>query len=136
MGRDRGQLSLSLLEAGVGVLFLLTVAMGFALGVPQPDTSEPQLDSYAEDAATVLASEAPRHQGTTRLAEVVASNASFRRERAALDRRVERILPDNLMYRVETPHGAVGFRKPATATVGRATVTTVNGDVTIRVWYA
>ena len=133
---DRGQLSLSLIEAGVGVVFLLTVAMGFALGVPQPDTREPQLDVYAEDAATVLRGEAPRHQGTTRLAEVVASEGSFERERAALDRRVERILPDNLMYRVETPHGAVGFQKPASVPVGRPTVTTVNGDVTIWVWYA
>jgi hypothetical protein len=136
MASDRGQLSLSLIEAGVGVVFLLTVAMGFALGVPQPDTREPQLDVYAEDTATVLHGEAPRHQGTTRLAEVVASESSFERERAALDRRVERILPDNLLYRVETPHGTVGFEKPAGVPVGRATVTTVNGDVTIWVWYA
>ncbi|MFB6083236.1 MAG: hypothetical protein ABEJ94_03200 [Halorientalis sp.] len=133
---DRGQLSLSLIEAGVGVVFLLTVTMGFALGVPQPDTWEPQLDAYAEDTATVLRGEAPHHRGTTRLAEVVASESSFERERAALDRRVERILPDNLMYRVATPHGAVGFEKPAGVPVGRATVTTVNGDVTIWVWYA
>lgn len=136
MASDRGQLSLSLVEAGVGVVFVLTVALGFALGVPQPDTREPQLDVYAEDAATVLSGQAPRHRGTTRLAEVLASEASFERERAALDRRVERILPDNLMYRVETPHGAVGFEKPAGLPVGRATVTTVNGDVTIWVWYA
>jgi len=136
MTDDRGQLSLSLVEAGVGVIFLLAVAMGFALGVPAPDTREPQLDRYAEDAATVLAGEPPRHQGTTRLAEVLATNETFQRERAALDRRVERILPDNLMYRVETPHGAVGFRKPADAPVGSAAVTTANGAVTIRVWYA
>jgi hypothetical protein len=84
----------------------------------------------------VLANEAPRHRDATRLAEVAASKRAFDRERDALDRRVDRILPDNLMYRVETPHGAVGYRKPATATVGKATVTTVNGDVTIRVWYA
>ncbi|WP_299264422.1 DUF7262 family protein [Halorientalis sp.] len=132
---NRGQLSLSLIEAGVGVIFLLTVTMGFALGVPQPDTREPQLDVYAEDAATVLAGEAPRHRGTTRLAEIVASSGAFQRERAALDRRVARILPDNLMYRVGTPHGAVGFEKPAGVPVGQATVTTVNGDVTIWVWY-
>jgi hypothetical protein len=94
------------------------------------------LDLYAEDVATVLAGEPPRHGGATRLAEVVRSPDAFERERSALRRRVERILPDNLMFRVVTPHGAVGFRKPAGVAIGAATVTTPHGDVTIRVWYA
>lgn len=133
---ERAQVSLSLVEAAVGVVFLLTVAFGFALGVPQADTREPQLDLYAEDALTVLAGEPPRHRGTTRLAEVARSEASFRRESAALQRRVERVLPANLMYRVETPHGSVGYPKPAGVPVGRATTTTTSGEVTMWVWYA
>jgi hypothetical protein len=40
------------------------------------------------------------------------------------------------MYRVETPHGAVGYRQPAGVAVGERTVATVNSRVTIRVWYA
>jgi len=140
MGNDRcgrrGQLSLSVVEAGVGAILILAVAMGFALGGPQPDGRSAQLDAYAADAATVLAGEPPRHRGATRLAEVVGSPAAFDRERAALERRVARILPDNLLFRVTTPHGAVGFRKPAGVAVGSATVTTAGGDVTIRVWYA
>jgi hypothetical protein len=106
------------------------------LGVPQPDECGAQLDVYADDAATVLADEPPRHQGTTRLAEVVRSEAAFDREKESLDRRVDRILPDNLMYRMETPHGAVGFRTPPGVAVGERTVATGNGRVTIRVWYA
>lgn len=132
----RGQLSLTLLEAAVGVALLLAVAMGFALGVPAPDERGPQLELYAEDAATVLADESPRHGGATRLAEIVASGEAFEREAPALERRAGRILPDNLLYRVETPQGAVGYRKPATAEVGVATVRTVNGDVVVWVWYA
>lgn len=132
----RGQLSLSVAEAGIGVVLVLAVAMGFAYDLPDPDTRDAQLETYAEDAVTVLAGEPPRHQGTTRLAEIAHSSEAFERERSALDRRVDRILPDNLMYRIETPHGAVGFRKPAGVAVGKATVTTVNGDVTVRVWYA
>ncbi|WP_254546220.1 DUF7262 family protein [Halomarina pelagica] len=132
----RGQLSLSVVEAGVGAVLVLVVTMGFVLGVPTADTREAQLDAYASDAATVLANEPPRHRGTTRLAEVARSPDAFDRERAALGRRVERLLPDNLMYRVETPHGAVGYRKPAGVAVGAARVTTAHGDVTIRVWYA
>jgi hypothetical protein len=131
----RAQLSLSVVEAGVGVVFVLAVAMGFALGVPAPDTEARQLDAYAGDAATVLASEPPRHGGETRLAEVTRSRAGFQRERDALQRRIDRLLGANLMYRVETPHGAVGYPRPTSAPTGHATVPTAGGEVTIWVWY-
>ena len=114
---------------------MFAVATGFLLGVPPPDTREPQLDAYASDAATVLATEPPRHRGVTRLSEVARSPAAFERERAALDRRVGRLLPDNLMYRIETSHGVVGYERPEGVAVGVATVATTAGDVTIRVWY-
>ena len=133
---DRGQLSLPVVEAAVGVTLILAVAVTLAAGVPAPDTRTPQLEAYADDAAAVLAGEPPRHRGATRLSEVTRSPEAFERERAALDRRVDRILPDNLLYRVETPHGAVGFRRPADVSVGRATVTSLDGPVTVEVWYA
>jgi hypothetical protein len=133
---DRGQLSLPAVEAAAGVVLVFGVVAAFALGVPAADTREPQLDAYARDAATVLSGEPPRHRGATRLSEVVRSESAFERERAALRHRVERILPDNLLFRVRTPRGAVGFRKPPGAAVGSATVTTVHGDVRIWVWYA
>lgn len=133
---SRGQLPMPAVEGALAVLLVLGVAAGFALGVTQPDTREPQLDAYAQDAATILAGEPPRHRGGTRLAELVRSADAFEREGDALRRRVGRILPDNLMYRVETRHGAVGFRKPTGVTTGVATATTQHGPVTIRVWYA
>lgn len=132
---ERAQLSLPAVEAGIGVLLVLAVVATFALPVADGDTTEAQLDSYASDAATVLAGEPPRHGGATRLSEVARSAESFEREHEALERRVERILPDNLLYRVETPHGAVGYRVPAGVPVGVATVPTGHGEVTIRVWY-
>lgn len=134
-GRGRGQLSLSVVEAGVGVVFVLAVAMGFAYGVPAADTESPQLDAFASDAATVLANEPPRHAGETRLAEVTSSRTAFLRERDALADRVDRILQDNLMFRLETPHGAVGYERPATVRTGHATVPTAGGEVSIWVWY-
>ena len=136
MADRRGQLSLSIIEAGVGVVFVLAVTMGFALGVPAADTETPQLNAYAEDAATVLANEPPRHAGETRLSEVTRSADAFDREQAALETRVDRILADNLLYRVETPHGAVGYERPAGAPTGQARVPTPGGEVTIWVWYA
>jgi hypothetical protein len=133
---NRGQLALSVVEAGIGLLVVLAVVSAFGLGLPDPGTTEAQLDAYAEDAATVLANEPPRHAGETRLAEVTRSRAAFRRERDTLDRRVGRIMPDNLLYRVETPHGAVGHRKPSGVALGRAAVPTRGGEAVIWVWYA
>jgi hypothetical protein len=132
---ERAQLSLPAVEAGVGVLLVLAVVATFALPVADGDTTEVQLDTYASDAATVLSGEPPRHGGATRLSEVARSEASFEREHEGLERRVERILPDNLLYRVETQHGSVGYRVPAGVSVGVATVPTGHGEVTIRVWY-
>jgi hypothetical protein len=123
-------------EGALAVLLVLGVLAGFALGVGTPDESAPQLDAYAEDAATILENEPPRHSGETRLAEVTKSATSFEREKDALERRIERILPENLMFRVETPHGRVGHPKPGGVETGVATVTTRHGEVTIRVWYA
>lgn len=136
-GDGRGQLSLSLVEAGVGVLFVVAVASAFAFGTPAGGIDQTaQLDAYARDAATVLANEPPQHGDATRLAEVAASADAFDRERAALERRVDRILPANLLFSVETPHGTVGHVRPSNAPVGVARVPTGNGRVTIRVWYA
>lgn len=133
---DRGQLPLALVEAAVGVVLVLAVGTAFAFGVPMPASETTQLDAYADDAAAVLASEPPRHVGTTRLAEVARSEAAFDREAAALDRRTGRILPANLLYRVETPHGAVGYPVPGGVAVGERTVVTGYGPVSVQVWYA
>lgn len=131
----RAQLPMSTIEAAIGVLLVFGVTMGFALGVPGPDGTSTQLDAYAHDAAVLLADESPRHGEQTRLAEVLASEDRFDREAEDLADRVDRILTDDLMFAVETPHGRIGYSPPANAPVGAATVSTVNGDATIRVWY-
>lgn len=135
MPTDRGQLSLPVAEAAVGVALLLTVTAAFGLGVGEPPTAEAQLDAYASDAATVLAGESPGHTDRTRLAEVARSAATLQRERAALRTRLARTLGANLLFRVETPHGAVGRPLPRETTLGRASVPTRNGLVVIWVWY-
>lgn len=123
-------------EGALAVVLVLGVTAGFALGVDQPDAEKPQLDAYAEDATTILANEPPEHRGGTRLAEAAESAETFERERGSLERRVDRILPDNLMFRIVTDHGTAGFARPQDVTTGTATVTTINGPVTIEVWYA
>jgi len=134
----RGQASVTAVEAALGVLLVTSVTFAFALGVPGAgeQRAQAQLDAYAGDAATLLSNEPPRHADRTRLAEVTASPAAFDREKGALERRVDRILPANVMFRVETRHGTVGQPLPSGVPTGEATVTTANGDVTLRVWYA
>lgn len=132
----RGQLSLSAIEVGIGIVLVFAVAATFGLALPDPGVRDAQLDAYAADTAQVLASEPPRHGGSTRLAEVSRSHDGFRRERAALRRRVDRILPANLLFRVVTPHGTVGYSVPDGVPVGESTIATVGGEVTVRVWYA
>lgn len=131
----RGQVPLAAIEAGMGVLLLLTLTIGFTFGVAPAQTTTPQLEAYAQDAATILENEQPRHQGQSRLAELTASEAAFNRERTAIRDRAARILPENLMFRIETRHGTVGHRLPRDVPTGTATVTTQSGPVTIRVWY-
>lgn len=131
----RGQLPLAAVEAGLGVVLLLALVGGFSIGVAPAETGSAQLAAYAQDAATILLSEQPRHRGDTRLGELTRSKSSFERERGALRHRAERILPDNVLFRVETRHGAVGYRLPPGVRTGTATVATASGTVTIRVWY-
>lgn len=97
----RAQLSMPLIEAAVGVVLILALAGLLAVGTPSPQASDPQLDAYAADVATVLAEEPARHDGTTRLDEISRSPEQFDREAAALERRVDDLLPDNLLFRVE-----------------------------------
>lgn len=132
----RGQLPMALLEAALGVVLVLGVVLSFGLGVGTADTRSAQLDAYASDALVMLEDEPPRHGSATRLDEVFANEDAFEREQGTLERRLDRILPANLMYRLETPHGSVGYPVPSRVPTGTATITTVGGSVDLVVWYA
>jgi hypothetical protein len=115
----RGQLSLSLLEAGVGVLLLLAVAGALAVGVPTADEREARLDGYAGDTLLTLRDGEP----------------SLGAPPAALDARVDDLAPPGTRYRLETPAGAAGTPVPTGIPVGRARTTTANGTATLWLWY-
>jgi len=134
----RAQASVTAIEAGIGVILLMSLVFVFVLGGPgaQNPQAQTQLDLYATDAATLLSNEQPRHADQTRLAEVTRSQAAFDREADALERRVERILPPNVLFQVETASGTVGYPLPDDVRTGTTTVPTTNGKVTFTVWYA
>ena len=119
----RGQASITVVEAGLGLMLVLSVLFTFALGVPDGNPERAQLENYATDTVTLLSNEPPRHRDQTRLAEVTESRESFEREQDELERRIERILPENVMFRVETAHGTAGYSLPADVSTGAAVST-------------
>ncbi|AZH24530.1 DUF7262 family protein [Haloplanus aerogenes] len=132
---SRGQLSLSVVEAAIGVVLVLGVAAGFAVGATAPTSSTPQLDALAHDTATVLGSEPTDRGQDSRLAALARSDRSFARTRESTRRRIVDLLPADVVFHVRTPRGSFGYPHPPTAAVGSVTVPTRYGPVTIRVWY-
>ena len=135
----RGQLSLSAVEAAIGVTFVLAIATTFAVAPPDPGTGSADLDAYATDVATVLANEGGTGFGDGNatgvpLPAAIATPETFAAEREAVDARADALVPDRLQYHVKTPHGDVGIAPPPGATVGRSALHTRNGRVVVAVW--
>ncbi|WP_280538166.1 hypothetical protein [Halopenitus sp. POP-27] len=135
----RGQLSLSAIEAAIGVTFVLAIATSFAVAPADPGVATADLDASATDVATVLANEgrAGFGDGTAAgrpLPAAIATAETFAAERDAIDARAEALVPDRLQYHVETPHGDVGITPPPDATVGRSAIATRNGRIVVAVW--
>jgi len=131
----RGQLSLSVIEAAVGVVLVVGVAAGFTVGVAPAPSAEPQLDALARDTATLLGSESAPGTGDAWLVALARSSASFDRLRPDARERTARALPADVAFRITTPHGTVGYPRPPRTTVGSTTVPTRHGPVSVRVWY-
>ena len=132
---SRGQLSLSVVEAAVGVVLVMSVAAGFTVVSTGPAASTPQLDTLARDAATVLGSEPAANGRDSRLTALARSVESFATTRASTRDRLDGLLPADVLFRVRTPHGTLGYPQPPTAAVGSTTVPTRYGPITVRVWY-
>jgi hypothetical protein len=131
----RGQLSLSVVEAVVGVVLVVGVAAGFTVGVAPAPSTEPQLDSLARDTTTLLDADPAVAGGDPWIVALSRSPGSFERVRADARERVARFLPNDVAFRVRTPHGTFGYPRPPRTTVGSTTVPTRYGSITVRVWY-
>jgi len=131
----RGQLSLTVVEAAVGVVLVMGVAAGFTAVSAGPPSSTTQLDTLAHDAGTVLAAEPTEGGHDARLVALARSGESFAEVRTPVRERLAALLPADVLFRVRTPHGSFGYPQPPTAAVGSATMPTRHGPVTIWVWY-
>ncbi|RRJ29181.1 DUF7262 family protein [Halocatena pleomorpha] len=128
---SRAQLSLPVMEVAIGVLVVFAVLSGIILGIPPPEPRETQLDTYARDTATLLEDPSTPY----RLPALTTSRSGFEQGAPLLSDRLKELLPENLMARIETPHGVIGYRSPSDAPIGQTTIPTPNGSVRILVWY-
>lgn len=135
MSTERGQLSLSVVEAAVGALLVLAVVTTFSLGPPAPDAERPQLDRYAGDVATALTDRPARGTTGSLAAAATRSEVTFTDRRTRLRRVAADALPPGVLVRVETAHGAVGFAPPSSGAVGTAQLIVGGGTLTVEVWY-
>lgn len=133
---DRGQLSLPVVEAVIGVILVLGVTVAFTAGVPGPSRERAQLERYAGDAATGLTDAPARAGDGPFLARVLTNTSTFRTHRDRLQSRADDLLPDTVLVRLRTPYGTVGPPRPPGTPVGTASAATVEGTVTVTVWYA
>lgn len=128
----RAQLSLSVLEAGIATLLVLSVASLFVLSPTAPDQSQ-QLDQHASDLGELLTTEGLE---TPPLDVVLGSDEAFENDASTLEAITRTALPAAVQYRIETPRGPLGERRPPSATAVSHQVVTANGTVTIWVWYS
>jgi hypothetical protein len=132
---NRGQVSLSVVEAAVGLVVVLAAATTFLVGLPGPGLDEGELTVLAADGLVALDATPPSATGDSQLTALVRDPSGFVRERDAADARLRALYPPHVRYRLATPHGALGDPLPADRSVGVARRHTRAGDVTLRVWY-
>ncbi|ELZ72946.1 hypothetical protein C457_03256 [Haloferax prahovense DSM 18310] len=131
---DRGQLSLTVVEAAVATLLVLAVAAGFALAPPAPASEADSLERQATDAASLVAA-VPAGATGTLLGSACASSGDFDARAARLHEVASAGLPSGAFVSLRTDVGSVGRPPPETARVGSATAAVPRCTATVKVWY-
>ncbi|WP_430639236.1 DUF7262 family protein [Haloferax volcanii] len=131
---DRGQLSLTVVEAVVATLFVLAVAAGFALAPPAPTAESDALARQATDAASLVGSVPAEGPGTL-LGVACGSPAEFDDRAARLHEVAAAGLPNGAFVSLRTEVGSVGRPPPETARVRTATAVVPRCTATLEVWY-
>ncbi|MDS0242114.1 MULTISPECIES: hypothetical protein [unclassified Haloferax] len=131
---DRGQLSLTVIEATVATLLVLAVTTGFALAPPAAAPESDSLARQAADAASLVASVPAAGSGTL-LGEACASPSDFDARATRLHEAASVGLPDGAFVSLRTDVGSVGRPPPETARVRTATAVAPRCTATLEVWY-
>ncbi|MFC7129061.1 DUF7262 family protein [Haloferax chudinovii] len=131
---DRGQLSLTVVEATVATLLVLAVTTGFALAPPAAAPESDSLARQATDAASLVASVPAAGSGTL-LGEACASPSDFDDRATRLHEAASAGLPDGAFVSLRTDVGSVGRPPPETARVRTATAVAPRCTARLEVWY-
>jgi hypothetical protein len=131
---SRGQVSLSLVEAVVGLVVVFAAATTFLVSLPDSGAETTDLDRLAADGLTVLDA-TPAAGDASRLTALGRSEASFARHAGDAEERLGGLYPPSVRFRLETPYGAVGQRLPPSGAVGRAQRWAGGSRVALWVWY-
>lgn len=132
-GSGRAQVSLSLVEAVVGLLVVFAATSTFLVGLPDTGAAEADLDVLAADGLSALDA-TPVTDDASRLMALARTERGFVRQSVDAAEQLDTLYPVGVRYRLETPHGAVGTPPPPTGPIGRAVGQTPGGRVTLRVW--
>lgn len=138
---------------GMGTTLLVTTAGFYALlaglyivGRAYCDVRTTQLEGYVAEVVSIFRSprssarvgESAIHPGSEWFEDAFQSEEEFERNRELLHMWVRRILPKNVMYRLNSPYGTVGHRVPDNTHVVSDTIFVERVDfrVTLSVWYS
>ena len=130
----RGQVSLSLVEAVVGVLVVFAAATTFLVDLPDAGAETAELDRLAADGLIVLDA-TPAADDASQLTALGRDETRFARHAGDAEERLGGLYPPGVRFRLETPYGAVGRRLPPSRAVGRSQQWAAGSRVTLWVWY-
>jgi hypothetical protein len=131
----RGQLSLSVVEAAVGLLVVVAASTTFVVGLPATGATAGELSVLAADGVAALDATTPDGEGASRLAALARDRSGFVTEEDEAAEQLRALYPAGVRFRLETPHGAVGWPHPPRGPVGTARTRAANTTVTLWVWY-
>lgn len=132
---ERGQLSLSVVEAVVGLLVVLAAATTFVVGLPETGSEGAELTVLASDGVIVLDATPPEGDGVSRLTVLARDRSGYVRERGYARDQLDALYPTGVQYRLETPYGAIGKPLPPRGPIGNARTHTRDGALTLWVWF-
>lgn len=133
MTSDRAQLSIPAIEIGIGMLLILAVVSLVIVSRSGPSEPDPQLAYYAADTATILLSTGT--ETTPPIGQCLESQQAFHQQCEKLTTGVNGLLPDYLLYHIDTPYGTVGYEPPENIETVTRVRATPHGSIAVTIYY-
>lgn len=133
----RGQLSTTVFEALIGIIFIITVTVTVSYYLQQPTYSENSaLEGLAADTLHLLLFEHYFLPGDVALIEIAQSQTLLNQARSTIITQIKSIISSHLFFYLETTSGTIGTQPPISSVVDSASFSDGNVEVTLRIWAA